>query len=67
MKIRRFVSGSSLLLVGWLAATFLSAEPAQRYPALGRSAQASVQPKPESAPALAVQEKTDERSVSASR
>jgi hypothetical protein len=34
MNTRCFVSGSSLLLAGWLGATFLNEVPAQRYPKL---------------------------------
>lgn len=36
MKIRRFVSGSSILLAGWLGATFLNEVPSQRYPKLDK-------------------------------
>ena len=31
-----FVSGSSLILAGWLGATFLNEVPAQRYPMLDK-------------------------------
>jgi hypothetical protein len=31
MKLSHFVSGSSLVLAGWLAATFFHETPAQRY------------------------------------
>ncbi|MCX6868513.1 MAG: hypothetical protein NTV46_20360 [Verrucomicrobia bacterium] len=31
MKLRFFVSGSSVILVGWLAVTFMVHVPAQRY------------------------------------
>jgi hypothetical protein len=34
MNIRQFVSGSSVILAGWLGATFLNEVPAQRYPKL---------------------------------
>jgi hypothetical protein len=34
MNTRRFVSGSSILLAGWLGATFLNEVPSQRYPKL---------------------------------
>ena len=37
MSIRRFVSGSSVILVGWLGATFLNEVPAQRYPKLDKN------------------------------
>lgn len=37
MKIRNFVSGSSVILVGWLGATFFNEVPSQRYPKLDKS------------------------------
>jgi hypothetical protein len=40
MNIRKFVSGSSIILMGWLGATFLNEVPAQRYPKLDKSASA---------------------------
>ena len=36
MNTRRFVSGSSVILAGWLGATFLNEVPAQRYPKLDK-------------------------------
>ena len=36
MSTRRFVSGSSVILAGWLGATFLNEVPAQRYPKLDK-------------------------------
>ncbi|MES2919910.1 MAG: hypothetical protein V4819_00030 [Verrucomicrobiota bacterium] len=36
MNTRRFVSGSSILLAGWLGATFLNDVPSQRYPKLDK-------------------------------
>ncbi len=36
MNTKRFVSGSSIILVGWLGATFLNEVPSQRYPKLDR-------------------------------
>ena len=36
MNTRRFVSGSSVLLAGWLGATFLNDVPSQRYPKLDK-------------------------------
>ncbi|MFT3989933.1 MAG: hypothetical protein QM680_00845 [Luteolibacter sp.] len=36
MKIRPFVSVSSLLLATWLGATFIQKVPAHRYPLLGK-------------------------------
>lgn len=37
MSTRHFVSGSSIILAGWLGATFLNEVPAQRYPKLDRT------------------------------
>ncbi|MEO8615166.1 MAG: hypothetical protein ABI600_08505 [Luteolibacter sp.] len=37
MSIRNFVSGSSVILAGWLGATFLNEVPAQRYPKLDKT------------------------------
>jgi hypothetical protein len=42
MNIRKFVSGSSVVLAGWLGATFLNEVPSQRYPKLDKSASLSV-------------------------
>ena len=36
MNTRRFVSGSSFLLAGWLGATFLNEVPSQSYPKLDK-------------------------------
>lgn len=60
MNTRRFICGSSIILAGWLGATFLNDVPAQRYPKLDKkttaiplapetadSAVATVQAKPE--------------------
>lgn len=44
MKTSRFVSVSSIILAGWLGATFLKEVPAQRYPKLDKKpASASVE------------------------
>ncbi len=40
MSIRKFVSGTSVVLMGWLGATFLNEVPAQRYPKLDKSTSA---------------------------
>lgn len=40
MNISRFVLASSLILLGWLGATFLNRVPSQSYPPLGVEAQA---------------------------
>lgn len=37
MNTQRFVSGSSILLVAWLGATFFNEVPSQRYPKLDKS------------------------------
>ncbi len=36
MNTRRFVSGSSVILAGWLGATFFNEVPAQSYPKLDK-------------------------------
>ncbi len=36
MQLRHFVSGSSVILVGWLAVTFFHQVPSQRYPKLDK-------------------------------
>lgn len=41
MNIRSFVSGSSVVLAGWLGATFLNEVPSQRYPKLDKSTSSS--------------------------
>jgi hypothetical protein len=48
MSTRRFVSGSSVILAGWLGATFFNEVPAQRYPKLDKKpATAAIQSAPE--------------------
>jgi hypothetical protein len=42
MSTRRFVSGSSVILAGWLGATFFNEVPAQRYPKLDKKPAAAV-------------------------
>lgn len=37
MNTRCFVSGSSIILAGWLGATFLNEVPSQRYPKLDKT------------------------------
>ncbi len=51
MNTRRFVSGSSVLLAGWLGATFLNDVPSQRYPKLDKNP-ASVSRGDDSSPSL---------------
>ncbi|MEX1049692.1 MAG: hypothetical protein WED15_09195 [Akkermansiaceae bacterium] len=36
MNTKRFVTGSSVILAGWLGATFLNEVPSQRYPKLDK-------------------------------
>ena len=42
MNTRRFVSGSSIILAGWLGVTFLYEVPAQRYPKLDKMRSAAM-------------------------
>ena len=37
MDIRNFVTGSSVILAGWLGATFLNEVPSKRYPKLDKT------------------------------
>lgn len=37
MNTKRFVSGSSIILAGWLGATFLNEVPSKRYPKLEKN------------------------------
>ncbi len=41
MNTRRFVCSSSIILAGWLGATFLNEVPAQRYPKLDKKTTAN--------------------------
>ncbi len=59
MNTRRFVSGSSVILAGWLGATFFNEVPAQRYPKLDK--------KPATAAIKGTPEKLADASVSGSR
>lgn len=43
MNIRNFVSGSSVVLAGWLGVTFLNDVPAQRYPRLDKTSSRTTQ------------------------
>ncbi|MGL5018408.1 MAG: hypothetical protein ACRDBP_09760 [Luteolibacter sp.] len=53
MSTRRFVSGSSILLAGWLGATFLNEVPSQRYPKLDKTPPTAATPVSEDETALA--------------
>lgn len=44
MQLRHFVSGSAVILVGWLAVTFVYEVPSQRYPKLDKYPKVSVSP-----------------------
>jgi len=44
MNIRNFVSGSSVVLAGWLGATFLNEVPSQRYPKLDKNSSTRARP-----------------------
>ncbi len=57
MNTRRFVSGSSVILAGWLGATFLNEVPSQRYPKLdNKPATAATPASPEKLAIAAVSE-----------
>lgn len=56
MDIRSFVSGSGVILLGWLGATFLNQVPAQRYPQLNHQPAAA---QSESAPAATTAQPAD--------
>ncbi len=67
MQLRNFVSGSSVVIVGWLAVTFFHQVPSQRYPKLDKYP-ATSQRVPPAATTPAVVAKTSETfTVSASR
>lgn len=68
MKTTRFVSVSSVILAGWLAATFLNEVPAQRYPKLDKKpATASVEEAKETSILATTQVKPVTKPVSFSR
>jgi hypothetical protein len=48
MQLRQFVSGSAVILAGWLAITFVHEVPAQRYPKLDKYPAAARVAAPES-------------------
>ncbi len=57
MQLRHFVSGSSVILFGWLAVTFIHQVPSQRYPKLDRYPTTTMRkPTATPAPAVAVEE-----------
>jgi hypothetical protein len=67
MKLRHFVSGSSLLLVGWLAVTFVYHIPAQRYQKSDKTAAVSLTGKPSATLAAGTGGEVADLQVSASR
>lgn len=64
MNTSRFVSGSSVLLAGWLGATFLNEVPAQRYPKLDKTPNTTALPETEVKPVVSVEVKTVEHTAS---
>ncbi len=52
MNARKFVSVSSVILAGWLGATFLKEVPAQRYPKLDKRPETAASRKTSESPAL---------------
>jgi hypothetical protein len=44
MQLRHFVSGSAVILAGWLAVTFVHEVPTQRYPRLDKEPAAAIAP-----------------------
>ena len=67
MNIRNFVSGSSVILAGWLGATFLNEVPSQRYPKLDKSASTDVRQTEADVLMVSVAEEDGVLQVSASR
>ncbi len=57
MSNRRFVGGSSVILAGWLGATFLKEVPAQRYPKLDQKPATTAMRGEDAQPILATQVK----------
>jgi hypothetical protein len=67
MNIRNFVSGSSVVLAGWLGATFLNEVPSQRYPKLDKDSSSSALPSDVDAHMVSTAEENEIWRVSASR
>ena len=67
MNTSRFVSGSSILLAGWLGATFLNEVPAQRYPKLDRTTNTTAIPETEVKPVVSAENKMAEQTASVER
>jgi hypothetical protein len=67
MQLRHFVSGSSVILTGWLAITFVHQVPTQRYPKLDKYPTTSLR-KPITTPVTtAIAEESTAHTVSVSR
>lgn len=64
MDIRRFVSGSAVILAGWLAVTFFRDVPSQRYPRLDKYPAVSSTEADEAPPLPALEEQLIPVSVS---
>ncbi len=67
MNTSRFVSGSSVLLAGWLGATFLNEVPAQRYPKLDKKAETTALPETDVKPVVSSVKKSEEHTASIER
>lgn len=67
MKLPYFVSGSSVILAGWLTVTFFNRVPTQRYPRLDRNPTAAIAPTTPTAETDASIRKTAVFPVSVSR
>ena len=66
MNTQRFVSGSSIILVAWLGATFLNEVPSQRYPKLDKVPATASVSSTEKAPVVTTVAKLPTLQVSAS-
>jgi len=67
MQLRYFVTGSSLILAGWLAVTFFHHVPSQRYPKLEKYPTTSMRVAPTAATPAVVAKSSETFTVSASR
>jgi len=67
MNARKFVSVSSVILAGWLGATFLNEVPAQRYPKLDKRPETVASNKTAESPALTISSPASDLPASVSR
>ncbi len=67
MSAKHFVSGSSMILMAWLGATFLNEVPAQRYPKLDKNPSSASLHEETEAQKIAAGEKSPTLQASASR